>query len=303
MERIYYNINEGVARRAHEMKSFSDYKSGSATAGYRELVDRCYTLADKVAAARPKDSDKVYNLAERYSKRMAIYYNKDAEISLRCPSVMIAGPANFPTRKKQKQVAAWDKNLEFYNETQKILDKLKSMYYGKDIIKSGDDDAIERLKDKLDTLKLNQEHMKAVNKAVRLKDVEKGNETLKALGLSNDQIKELRTPDYAGRQGYPSWALSNNNANIHRVEKRLEELETAKAAGNVNMENEYFKVVENTEIMRLQLIFDGKPDADVREILKSNGFRWSPSNKAWQRQLTNNARYALERVTKEIGAL
>lgn len=32
----------------------------------------------------------------------------------------------------------------------------------------------------------------------------------------------------------------------------------------------------------------------TRSILKSNGFRWSPSQGAWQRQLTNNARYALK---------
>ena len=31
----YYPINEGAARRAKEMNSFSDYKEGSATAEWR----------------------------------------------------------------------------------------------------------------------------------------------------------------------------------------------------------------------------------------------------------------------------
>ena len=35
----YYPINEGAARRAKEMNSFSDYKEGSATAEYRAMVD------------------------------------------------------------------------------------------------------------------------------------------------------------------------------------------------------------------------------------------------------------------------
>ena len=35
----YYSINEGAARRAKEMNSFSDYKPGSATAEYRHYVD------------------------------------------------------------------------------------------------------------------------------------------------------------------------------------------------------------------------------------------------------------------------
>ena len=61
--------------------------------------------------------------------------------------------------------------------------------------------------------------------------------------------------------------------------------------------------MENTEIMRLQLIFDGKPEPEVRDILKSNGFRWAPSNQCWQRQLTNNAKYALKSVMEELKKL
>lgn len=63
-----------------------------------------------------------------------------------------------------------------------------------------------------------------------------------------------------------------------------------------------FKVVENTEIMRLQLLFDGIPEARTRDVLKKNGFKWSPSNKAWQRLLNDNARYSLIRIKKELTA-
>ena len=76
-----------------------------------------------------------------------------------------------------------------------------------------------------------------------------------------------------------------------------------KEAGSQETECEFCKVVENTEIMRLQLIFDGKPEPEVRDILKSNGFRWAPSQGAWQRQLTNNAKYALKCVMKELKKL
>ena len=38
----------------------------------------------------------------------------------------------------------------------------------------------------------------------------------------------------------------------------------------------------------------------VRDILKSNGFRWAPSVGAWQRQLNNNGKYAVERVVREL---
>ena len=43
------------------------------------------------------------------------------------------------------------------------------------------------------------------------------------------------------------------------------------------------KIVRNTDLMRLQLIFDGKPSDEVRAVLKKNAFKWSPKNSAWQR--------------------
>lgn len=55
-------------------------------------------------------------------------------------------------------------------------------------------------------------------------------------------------------------------------------------------------MVVNAEINRLQIIFDGKPGEDMRDALKSNGFRWAPSQGAWQRQLTANALYAAKHI-------
>ena len=42
----YYPINEGAARRAKEMNSFSDYKEGSATAEYRAMVDKAAAISE-----------------------------------------------------------------------------------------------------------------------------------------------------------------------------------------------------------------------------------------------------------------
>lgn len=38
-------------------------------------------------------------------------------------------------------------------------------------------------------------------------------------------------------------------------------------------------------------------DANMKQVLKSRGFRWAPSQGAWQRQLTDNAIYAAKIVT------
>lgn len=299
-ERIYYEINEQSARTAHEMMSMREYKEGSKTREYRNLVDNAYDLAGQVEEKRPLQSERAYKLAERYSRKMAEYFNKDSAIGCRCPSVLISGTGNFPVKKKEKQVQAWENNYQFYQETQKLISKIKSILYGKDIIKSGDSDAVERLEEKLAGLKEDQERMKVANKFIRLKNVEKGNEGLPNMGYSEKEIKELREPDFCGRVGYPPYMLQNNNANIHRVEGRLKQLKAAKERGSRKEENRYFRVVENTEIMRLQIFFDEKPVQDIRSILKKNGFKWSSKNGCWQRQLTDNARYSLERIKKEI---
>lgn len=300
MERVYYSINEAAAKTANDMMSFSDYKEGSRTAEYRGYVDQAYELADEVAAARPDQAGRAYGMADRYSKRMAEYMNRDIHIGCMCPSVMVSGPGHFSVRKKEKQNQAWDKNLQFFNETQGILGKMKDILHGKELIKSSDEDAIERLEERLEDLRDMQNHMKAANKAIRLKDTKKGDEQLRILGYSKEQIKELREADSCGRVGYPDYVLQNNNASIHRIEGRIKELYATKRRGALETENQFFRIVENTNTMRLQLFFEGKPEPEVREVLKRNGFRWAPNQSAWQRQLTDNARYALRRVIKKL---
>ena len=301
-ERKYYEINEAQARTAHNMMSMSNYEGGSKTREYRRYVDRAYDLADRVVEERPTQAERLYSMAGRYSRRMAEYMNKESSIGCMCPSVLISGAGNFPVRKKEKQNQAWERNHEFWKDTQKILEKIENSLYGKDIIKSGDQDAVERLEEKLESLKEMQERMKAANKAIRLKDTKKGNEELMNMGYSEEQIKSLREPDFCGRIGYPSYMLQNNNANIHRVKGRLNQLRATKEKGTQETELDMFKVVENTEIMRLQIIFDGKPEPEVRTVLKKNGFKWAPSQGAWQRMLNTSAKYALNRVKEELEA-
>lgn len=299
-DRKYFPINEGSARTAHNMMSMRDYAEGSTTAGYRSAVDKAYDIADKVAEKKPEEAERAYRLAERYSKKMAEYYNKESSIGMMCPSVMISGAGNFPVKKKERQVAAWQKNHEFYQYVQGILEKIENILYGREIIKSDDERAVEKLEEKLEDLKETQERMKAANKAIRMKDTEAGDDALREMGYSEEAIKQLREPDYCGRLGYPGYLLTNNNANIHRVEERLNRLKEVKEKGSSEQEFWTFKVVENTEAMRYQIIFDGKPDAEVRTLLKSNGFKWAPSQGAWQRQITTNGKYALNRAVEKL---
>jgi hypothetical protein len=65
----------------------------------------------------------------------------------------------------------------------------------------------------------------------------------------------------------------------------------------INGEN--IEVKRDEEQMRLMIIFEAIPSQATRDIMKHNGFRWAPSNKAWQRLLNANAESALKRISQE----
>lgn len=300
----YYPIDENAARQARQMWSFSDYKQGSKTAEYRAQVDECYSIVDSL----PDDlKERGAELADRYARKLAEWYNKQFRIELMCPSVMISGGSNFPVHKKEKQNAAQDRHYQLYDEIQAIPDKIKRLARGESIIKAGDADALEKLHKKLAEAEELQAKMKAANAYYRK------HKTLNGFDLFTGELAEQL--DKAITNGlydvpFPPYELTNNNAKIRATRARIAQLERikseAEAAQSVEdqAESKYnglpFEVVENADIMRLQLIFDDKPDAETRAILKKNGFKWAPSNGAWQRQLTQNAKYALERIIEEI---
>ena len=283
----YYPINEAAARRAKEMNSYSDYKPGSATAEYRSYVEEAVQLAERQKArVDPMYHEKIDSLLDTYARKLAANMNKGFEIDARVPSILIAGGSNFPVRKKEKQNAARDTNYREWQDIQGLLDKIRSTGMGG--ISADDPQAVQKLEKKLAGLEKAQETMKAVNAYYRKHKTLDG-----CPHLSAESIEKMKA-DMASQwhiedKPYPTWALSNNSAEIRRVKERIKSLSQQREIGYVSWEFEGGKVEANTEANRLQILFEEKPDAATREELKSNGFRWSPKAEAWQRQLTDNA--------------
>lgn len=164
-------------------------------------------------------------------------------------------------------------------------------------ISSDDPEALKLLKEKLEKLKNCQELMKAANKIIRSKktDEEKIQEMIK-IGLSEEAAASAMKPDFCGRVGFPSYMLSNNNANIKRVEARIKELEKRANEETTEEEINGIKIVDNVEDNRLQVFFEGIPAAEIRQKLKSNGFRWSRYNGCWQSYRNERAK----RIAREV---
>lgn len=162
-------------------------------------------------------------------------------------------------------------------------------------ISSDDPKAVEKLTEKLEVCQKLQEHMKAVNSFYRRNGTVHG-----CPGVSEETAKQM---DESVRTGYSqktapfsSYALSNNHAEIRRLKQRLEQLSHNQEVGYTGWKFDGGEAVANTDNNRLQLLFDEKPGEEQRTALKHNGFHWSPSEQAWQRQLNDNAIYAASRL-------
>ena len=153
---------------------------------------------------------------------------------------------------------------------------------------SDDPDASEKLVDKIERLKKRQGVMKRANLLIRKAD----RDGLADLGFCDETIANLFKTDFVGRVGFPNYALTNNSANIRRLEKRLAILQ--KAQSDETTEEKFpggIRLIDNVEDNRLQIFFPEIPSEATRRELKSNGFRWSPSVGAWQRHRSNRATY------------
>lgn len=302
-------INESTARLAKQMCSFDDYKEGSATASYNAQCAEAAAILEKVKAkcATDEQRERAEYLYNRYCSVLAEAINRDNEIGTRCPSVLICGAGNFPTRKKEKQIAAWDKNMENFRKADHYLDMLKRAHTL--AVKSDDPEVLDFLRAKLAGLEEAHALMVSANAYYRK------NKTLEGFeGIPADTMAWITRPGVylpGGRNGdgsplafygkpFPTYELTNSNANIKRVKQRIETLEAVKASKSIEEEHDGYTYRENAEAMRVQLRFDGKPDDETRALLKRNGFRWAPSQGVWQRQLNDNGKYAAHRVMEVL---
>lgn len=289
-------LNYDLAVRAHyhtshfpELRGYLHFESFDA-------------MAAKVARHLTNDENRVQAFNTFLDKLTSLYTEYLHKLS-NCMSSMITGPSNFPTRKAERANAAEKRARE-------ALDALVNNWTKKatsNVISSDDNDALAKLQAKLQGLKEYQESMKLINKAY--KAFKKNPEALSKFDLNDKQIEIIKTfkPAYSFEKApCQPYTLSTNLANIKRIEQRIKALEIRDAREEANQEKEVTTVEGVVRVShednRVKLFFNGKPSASTRSILKSNGFRFAPSTKAWQRQLTTNGIRSCEYVLGQLAA-
>lgn len=214
----------------------------------------------------------------------------------RCLSAMITGPAKFPVARAEKASARErkisDELLDYVARVRKAIDKQNNPEkYASDAIRSDDENAIDKLKEKLAKLQKAQQQMKDCNAIVRNKKLTQEEKISKMGEILGDveRAKKLFEPDFCGRIGFAGFYLTNNNATIKATQDRIATLEKAAERKTRELMIAGVRCVENAEESRLQFFFDGKPAREVIDLMKKHGFKWSPSQLCWQRLWNGNA--------------
>jgi len=291
-----YTINENAAHLAKSMNSFRSYKPNSATQEYADDVIEAREIARQKLIEYPDKADRINYLLNLYERKLALWVNTSNQIECMCPSVMISGPSNFPVRKKERQNARRKSHMEQWDNVESILQKLKKINDNEPI--SGDDEnAIDKLKTKLEALKAYHEKMKLLNTRFRkFKNIDEA-----ATGiLPPDEIEKLKTRMAIHKYipiPYPQYSLTNNLAEIKRIENRIKSLGNLKQAEYKNIEFEGGRIEFDKVDNRIKIYFDSKPERNIIQELKNNGFHWSPRQAVWMRQITYNALFATKNLT------
>lgn len=178
-------------------------------------------------------------------------------------------------------------------------------------ISSDDPDAVQKLEEKCQDLEAAQAARKALNAAWRkagrpapADDAGWANVAALAGADAGDLTpirQELAAPwRREGEPPFPSYALTNTNAELRRIKKRIAELAREGAAERKEVDHGFCRLLEEPADNRIRLVFAGKPSDEARALLKRYGFRWSPDAGAWQRHLNNAGRHAAETVVAEL---
>lgn len=294
------DVSLELATGAHRNTSFSPERRGeqqqqSYVNHFADLISRLCWLANTPEKEAAFEAELERHKAG-YLKRLNAYLSSHSRVA----STMITGGSNFPVRRNQKRSDSADRRLNEFLEWRdwsesRLIRTLKRM-----------DRPVDRLEDlarQLEDRELLQERMRDTNKIIRARKgsyEDKVSQLVERELLTETQARALLEPDYAGRLGFADYELTNNGASIRRIVLEIAKEEAKREHAATTPLLEYtvgdVRVLENAEEDRLQVFFESKPDEAMRSSLKKYGFRWSPTQGAWQRQLTDNARYAVKQV-------
>lgn len=244
--------------------SFSPERRGESDFHYytQLLADDTAELGENRGNYEGKFVDKVMTIFHRQA---------------RCASPMITGPANFNNRRNGK---AWDSRDKALTEFTQWREKyFKAVNRERTL---SPEEEIDKTLEELERLEVKHEFYKDMNKI-------KGVDAKKAFAIEND---ELAIFEYWGERfnhTVPSFHLTNSNNRIKERRKKLEVMRTRIERKETFEKIEFNGGYVDIENDRVVIKHHEKPSREVIDVIKKNGFRYSPRSVSWVRKHTGNA--------------
>lgn len=274
-------------------------------AGYKPENDvmTATILQNSYEARQEAKRARLKKRAEQALAQSSTLYNRAVKMSEAIPfgqPILIGHHSEGRDRNYRKKInSTYEKSFALQNKAQHY--ESKAVNVGTGGISSDDPDAIIKLRKQLAELERNQEMMKAVNKAVRRnKTHESQMAAMLTIGINKSLAAQLLEKDRFGNIGFAGCTLTNNNNNIKRFKARIMEIEKRRNRVDIEEVRDNYIYREDVEGNRVMFIFNGKPEANIRAILKSHAFKWSPSRGAWVRQLNNAGLWAAKKIRAEL---
>lgn len=240
--------------------------------------------------------ERYLNLAEKASKRASAAFERSNKavdgIPLGQPILTDHYSANGHRKCIEKSNKAMAVGVRESDKAEYFRQKAESAARNTNIY-LGDEDAIERLKEKVAKLTKLQEKMKATNKIVRSKNMNENDKVKELIIIGIPISKAIRI--VRNFETFPAFALTNNNAKIKAAKMQLEKAYTLANKEDIEYDFNGGCVEICYSENRLRIYFNNIPSEDIRTALKQHGFRWSRHDECWQTSIN----YRSERFVKE----
>lgn len=270
---------DALAKRAWQWSSLEPERRGAqAIAEHEELLNN--DLADI------PDDEKV-----QYVANFKKYFSAWLSAQSRCASTMITGAAGFNVRRAEKANNSERKRYEEFTEWRHRA--LKAIAKRREASKPAEqvqEEEWELLRRDLD-FKLSHPHYMTAQSIYNVVATRAAHGNVEIVERAIALVREhnASAPKPAITERHKFFKLADVAA-----QNRAKQAEMAtRASGEIAFPGG--RVVQDWAENRLRIIFDERPAAEIIAELKRYGFRWAPSQGAWQRQNTGNAVVALKR--------
>ena len=173
---------------------------------------------------------------------------------------MITGAGNFPVRRHEKANRSEQRHYEIFREWRTRAKK--AILRKAQPVKTYTSE-LERYRAELASMQRNHEVMKNCNTIIKKAKGADCTTLLVVAGLKESDAVKLQKPDFAGRIGFASFNLTNNNANMKRVEGMIKTLEQKEAMKEQSPITKYLfdggHFLVNYDADRIQIFFDARP--------------------------------------------